>query len=124
MGVKSSNKFETPKCIYTIHSLQNGVNAESEIFVTKRALFVQARSKRCILLCSFTEKLGEIPSVLLVRKLIRISVPMFWPGSWPTSFCKTIENCNCNFASHKYVNMRMIVYLNEKILKCVTLQRR
>ena len=69
---------------------------------TRGRLYVQARSKGYILLCSFTEKLEEKRSVSLVRKLTRISVPMFWLGSYPTNFQKIIENPNCNFASHKY----------------------
>ena len=55
-GVKGSNKSETPKCIYTIQSLQNGRIAESKIFFTRGRWSVQAQSKRYILLCSFTEK--------------------------------------------------------------------
>ena len=78
---ETSNNSETSKCVYTIQSLQNGRIAKSEIFVTRGRLYVQARSKGCILLCSFTEKLKEIRSVLLVKELIRISVPMFWLGS-------------------------------------------
>ena len=101
---KTSNKSEASKYIYTIQSLQNERTAESEIFVTKRRLYVQARSKGCMLLCSFTEKIEEIHSVPLVRKLIRIFAAMFWLGSHPTNFHKIIENCNCNFASHKYKN--------------------
>ena len=40
----------------------------------------------------------------LVRKLIRVSVPMFWLGSCPSNFDRIIENPNRNFASHKYKN--------------------
>ena len=80
-GVKASNKCETSRCIYTMQSLQNARIAKSEIFVTRGRLYVQARSKGCILLCSFTEKLKEIRSALLVKELIRISVPMFCIGS-------------------------------------------
>ena len=76
-GTKTSNKSEASKCIYTIKSLQSERIAESEIFVTKRRLCVQARSKGCMLLCSFTEKLEEIHLVPLFRKFIRISVPIF-----------------------------------------------
>ena len=65
---------------------------------------MQARSKGYILLRSFTEKLEEIRSVPLVRKFIRISVPMFWLGSCPTNFHKIIKNPNYNLASHKYKN--------------------
>ena len=65
---------------------------------------MQARSKACILLCSLAEKLEEISSVHLVRKLIQISVPMFWLGSCPTNFHIITENPNCNFASNKYKN--------------------
>ena len=65
---------------------------------------MQARSRGCILLCSFIEKLEEIHSVPLVMKLIRISVPMFWLEFCPTNFHKIIENPNCNLASHKYKN--------------------
>ena len=71
---------------------------------TRGRLYVQARSKGCILLCSFTEKLEKKRSVSLVRKLIQISVPMFWLGRYPTNFHKIIENPNCNFASPKYKN--------------------
>ena len=55
---------------------------------------MQARSKGCILFCSFTEKLEKIRSVPLVRKLIRISVSMFWLGSRPPNFHKIIESPN------------------------------
>ena len=54
--------------------------------------------------CSFTEKLEEIHSVPLVRKLIRISAPLFWLASFPTNFHNIIENPSCNFVSHKYKN--------------------
>ena len=67
----------------------------------------------CILLCSFTEKLEEIRLVPLVRKLMRISVPMFCLGFCPTIFHKIIENSNSNFASHKY---KMLIYLDDMLL--------
>ena len=107
-GEKASNKSETSKCVYTIQSLQNGRTAKSEIFVTGGRLYVQARSKGCILLRSFTENLEEIRSVPLVRKLILISVPMVWLGSCPTNFHKIIKNPNWNFASHKYKNDNLL----------------
>ena len=75
-----------------MQSLQNVRTAESEIFVTRRRLHVQARSKGCILFCSFTEKLEKIRSVPLVMKLIRIFVPMFWLGASPPNFDKIIES--------------------------------
>ena len=87
-----------------MQSLQNRRIAKSEIFITRERLYVQARSKGCILLRSFTENLEEIRSVPLVRKLIRISVPMFRLGSCSTNFHKVIKNPNCNFAPHKYKN--------------------
>ena len=49
-----------------------------------------------------TLKLEEIRSVPLVKKLIRISVTMFWLRSCPTNLHKIIENPNFNSASHKY----------------------
>ena len=103
-GAKASNKSETSKCVYTIQLLQNWRIAKSEIFVTRGRLSVQARSKGCILLRSFTENLEEIRSVPLIRKLIQISVPMFWLGSCPTNFHRAIKNPNCNFTSHIYKN--------------------
>ena len=69
-GTKASNKPETSKCVYTIQSLQNRKIAKSEIFIIRGRLYVQARSKRCILLRSFTENLEEIRLAPLVRKLI------------------------------------------------------
>ena len=90
-----------------------------KIFVTRGRLNVEARSKGCILLRSFTEILEEIRSVPLVRKLIRIPVPMFWLGSCPTNFRKIIKNPNCNFASHKYKNgMLLMGHSIEKISIC------
>ena len=61
-----------------------------------------------IVLRSLTEKLEEIRSVPLVRKLIQIAVPMFWLGSCLTNFHKTTENPNCNFASRKYQNDHLL----------------
>ena len=101
---KASNKSETSKCVYTIQSLLNGRIAKSEIFVTRGRLYVQALFKGCIFMRSFTENREEIRSVPLVGKLIRISVPMFWLGSFPTNLHKIIKNPNGNFASHKYKN--------------------
>ena len=63
---------------------------------------MQARSKGCILLSSLQEKLEGIHLVPLGRKLLQIPVSMFWFGSCPTNFHKTIENPNCNFTSHKH----------------------
>ena len=85
-GAKASNKSETPKCIYTIQSLQNGSIVENKIFLTRGRLSVQARSKRCILLRLFTEKLEEMRLVPLVRKLIPNYLQMFELGYWPTNF--------------------------------------
>ena len=77
------------------------------MFAARRRLSVPARSKGCILLCSFTEKFEEIRSLLVVRKLIRISVPMFWPGSCPTNFHKTTE---IPIAVLRRINIRTIIY--------------
>ena len=85
-------------------SLQNGRIAKSNIPVTRGRLYVQVRCKGCILLRFFTEKLKEIRSVPLIRKVIQISARMFWLGSCPTNFHKIIKNFNWNFASHKYKN--------------------
>ena len=107
-GAKTSNKSETSKCTYTIQSLQNGRIAESEIFLTRRRLYVQAQSKGCISLFSFTGILEEIHLVPLARKLTPISVPMFSLVSYPSNFHKTIENPNCNFAFRKYKNSYLL----------------
>ena len=90
-GAKGSNKSETSKCIYTIQSLQNGRILESEIFVTRGRLSVQARSKGCILLCSFTEKIEEIRSVPLVRNLYEFLCLCFGLGPAPRIFTKLLK---------------------------------
>ena len=103
-STKACNKSETSKYIYTIQSHLNERIAGSEVFITRGRLPVQGQFKGCILLWSFTEKLEEVHSVPLVRKLTWISLPMFYLGSCLTNFHKDIENPNCNFVSHKYKN--------------------
>ena len=79
---------------------------------------MQARSKGCILLSYFTEKLKEVRSVSLVRKLIRISVLIFWLGSCPTNFYKVDENPNYNFVLYKCQNDYLLGRHASKRLLC------
>ena len=82
---------------------------------------MQARSKGCILLSYFTEKLKEVSSVSLVRKLIRISVLIFWLGSCPTNFYKVDEMPITILCC---LNIRMIIYLDDMLLKGYSVEGR
>ena len=87
MEANASNKSEAPKPIYTMQRIQNGRIVEFD---------------GCIFIIVFLyRKAFRDTFVPVVRKLIRISVPMFWLGSCPTNFSKTIGNLNSDFASHK-----------------------
>ena len=112
-GAKASNKCDTSKCIYTMQSLQNRRIAESEIFVTRWRLYVQARSKGCILSCSFTEKLEEIRSVTLVINLYEFLRLYFRLGPAPricTKLLKIAIPILCR------INIRMIIYFHDRLL--------
>ena len=114
-GGRGGAKAKFSKCIYTIQSLKNGRIAESEIFVARGRLSVQAQSKKFILQKHWrkhvgTEYIGTETRIsllitranLVISKLIRVSVPTFWLRFCPTNFHKTIENYKCNFTLHKY----------------------
>ena len=112
-GAKATNKCDTSKCIYTIQSLQNKRTAESEIFVTRWRLYVQARSKGCILSCSFTEKLEEIRSVSLVINLYEFLRLCFGLGPAPRIFTKLLK---IEIPILCRINIRMIIYLDGMLL--------
>ena len=61
-------------------SLQNGRFAKSEIHVAKRRLHVQTRFNRYILFSSLGKKFEAICSLPLVRKLVRVPLPLLWFG--------------------------------------------
>ena len=73
---------------------------------------MQAQSKGYMLLPFFTENIEEIKSISLVRKLMRIYVPLFCLGS-PRIFTKLLK---IPIAILRRINIRMIIYLDGMLL--------
>ena len=90
-GPKTSDKMEATNCIYPISPLQNGRFEKSEIYVAKRGLHMQTRLKRCIFFGSLGKKFKAICSPPLVRKLVRVPLPLLWFEISTTIFTKLLK---------------------------------
>ena len=95
-GTKTSDKFEATECIYPILPLQNGRFAKSEIHVAKRRLHVQTRLKRCIFFSSLVQRFKATCLLSLVRKLVRVPLPLLWFGTSITNIHKIAKSVNDN----------------------------
>ena len=107
-GTKTSDKFEATECIYPILPLQNGRFAKSEIHVAKRRLHVQTRLKRCIFFSSLRKKFKAIYLHLLVRKLVRVPLPLLWFGTSTTNIHKIAKSANDNLTQDKHQNNNLL----------------
>ena len=108
MGLKTSDKFEATKCIYRILPLQNGKFAKSEIHVAKRRLHVQTRLKRCIFFSSLRKKFKAICSLSLVRKLVRVPLPLLWFETSTMNIHKIAKSANDNLTQDKHQNNNLL----------------
>ena len=87
-------------------SLQNGRFAKTEIHVAK--LHVQTRLKRCIFFSSLGKNFKEICSLPLVRKFVRVSLPLLWFGTSTTNIHKIAKSINDNLTQDKHQNNNLI----------------
>ena len=93
----TSHKFEGPKSVHFLQTLQDGSFALSEVCVAKRGVYVQSKPERCILQCSSTPRFKRISTVSLCRELARVPVPMVWFGTSSQNIHKIIKGSNLSF---------------------------
>ena len=89
-------------------SLQNGRFAKSEVHITKMRLHVQTKLKRCIFISSLGKKFKGICLLLLVRKLVRVPLPLLWFGISTTNIHKIAKNPNDNLTHEKHQNNNLL----------------
>ena len=89
-------------------SLQNGRFAKSEIHVVKRRLHVQTRLKRCIFFSSLEKKFAAICSLPLVRRLVRVPLPLLCFGTSATNIYKIAKSANDNLTQYKHQNNNLL----------------
>ena len=84
--------------------LQNVRFAKFEIHVVKRRLHVQSRLKRCIFFSFFGKRFEAICSFPLVRKLVRVPLPLLWFGTSITNIHNIFKSANDNLTQYKHQN--------------------
>ena len=87
--------------------LQNVRFAKFEIHVVKRRLHVQSRLKRCIFFSFFGKRFEAICLVSLVRKLIRVPLPLLWFGTSITNIHNIFKSANYNLTQDKHQNYNL-----------------
>ena len=65
---------------------------------------MQTRLKRCIFLSSLGKKFKAVCSLLLVRKLVRVPLPLLWFGTRTTNIHKISKSANDNLTQDKHQN--------------------
>ena len=69
---------------------------------------MQTRLKRCIFLSSLGKKFKAVCSLLLVRKLVRVPLPLLWFGTRTTNIHKISKSANDNLTQNKHQNNNAI----------------
>ena len=69
---------------------------------------MQAILKRCIFFSSLGKKLRAICSLLLVRKLVRVPLPLLWFGTSTTNIQKIVKSANGNLTQDKHQNYNLL----------------
>ena len=98
----SSNWMHNP-----ILPLQNVRFAKFEIHVVKRRLHVQSRLKRCIFFSFFGKRFEAICLVSLIRKLVRVPLPLLWFGTSITNIHNIFKSANYNLTQDKHQNYNL-----------------
>ena len=88
--------------------LQNGKFAKTEIHVAKRRLHVQTKLKRCIFFSSLRKKFKGICSLPLVRKLVRVPLPLPCFGTSTTNIHKIVKSANDNLMQDKHQSYNLL----------------
>lgn len=81
-------KQHIPHCHF---KMQNGRFAKSKIRIAKRRLHVQTILKTCIFSSSLGKRFKAICLLPLVRKLVRIPLPLLWFGISTTNIHKLVK---------------------------------
>ena len=68
----------------------------------KSKLHVQTRLKRCIFFSSLGKKFKAICSLPLVRKVVRVPLPLLWFGTSTTNIHKIAKSVNDNLTQDKH----------------------
>ena len=93
--------------------LQNGRFEKSEIHVAKMTLHMQARFKRHIFFSSLGKKFKAICLFPLIRKLVRVPLPLVWIATGTTYIHKIVKSTNDNLMQDKRQNL---IYLDNMLL--------
>ena len=95
MEVINCNKSKISEQFHTLPTFWNWRDAFNKGSLPRKRLFDKDKSKRCLIWHTTRQTLKKIHLFSMERKLIRISLLMFWPGSRPSDFHKTSEGSNC-----------------------------
>lgn len=95
-------KFGKAESAHYIRTLQNGRTIPFETDPSKRGLYVQNRSKRCLFFSLASSRFSKVCKVQLKRPHLRVSVPMFGHGPSTKDFYKTNENSNISVEEVEY----------------------
>ena len=95
-GLSTHNKLERVESVYPLPSFQDGGLEGSETIAQQRGLPLQVRSEGCLLLSTPGDPISEMGEVQLERKIVRVSLPSFWPGTRPKDIYKNHENSCVN----------------------------
>ena len=111
-GEQVSNKLKESKCIYPLHTLQNGRFASTEGFINGERLSMQNRLEGRILLHPLAHEPSKIYPISMGWPIIRIPLPMFWSRASSMDLHKTDEDshshpqknqCTGNYIPRRHV---------------------
>ena len=95
-GVSPNYKSERAQSIHTIPSLQDGGLEGPKTVAQQRGLPLQVRSEGCLLFSTPGNPVSEMGEVQLERKIVRVSLPSFWPGTRSKNIYQNYESTCVN----------------------------
>ena len=102
-GQPTNNKVETSKPVNTLPALQDGGFAPSSKYSNKGRLHLKTGFEGCILFSSIKSCIQKICAVSLVRKVLGVSLPLFWTRPSTKSFYKITQNSSFSVASPEHI---------------------
>ena len=87
-------KLKNSQQVYSIQTFQNGRFALLEIPSQGKQFSRQDRFERCLFLSATVHELKKVCEICLVRKSLRVSLPLFWISACSQNIFKTIKGTN------------------------------
>jgi len=85
-NIQAGVQLEAVECVCPVRAFQDGRNADVDVADSEGRLDVYDRPEGCILLRSNGTETSEVPSILLERLVVPVSLPAVWPGISTKSF--------------------------------------